>query len=1079
MMLLQLGLLVAAVAEPHAAAQGIVRSNGQPIPGASVVIIQGQATINTTTDEAGEYSLEGLTSGPCRVDVEMFGFLEESRDQADCTSPAVMELRLKPPTTPPTAGPSAQTGQRMQQLAAVQSAQSEIQTALSSTAQPPAISDSGQNPNESFLINGSLSRGLQNTPIEGADGLRGGMPGAGPPGMANGMPGGSAPVPGMGSSRMGGGGRMGGGLGGRMGGGGFSGRGGPGRPGGFGGFRPEMMGNRRNAGRDSIRGAAFFGLRNSALDARPYSLTGQTVDKPSYAQSRFGLLAGGVLRIPKVIDSEKTFFFLNWMGTRSRQPFNSVARVPSLPERIGDFSNSAVGQPITIFDPQTRLPFPGNRIPISRLNTAALGLLNYFPLPNQAGAVQNYQLAASVPENTDNIGVRLNHSLTSSDRLSGGVNYQSRRAERVQVFGFRDSADGGGVATNIGWIRNVRPGIVNTVRFTFNRNANDTLPYFAFGSDAARQLGITGTSSDPINFGPPNLTFTNFGALTDASPVARRDQSSAISESVLVVHRQHNITFGGDYRRLQTNSVSDQNARGTFTFSGLASSAFEEQGQPLAGTGFDLADLLLGLPQSSSIRFGSADTYFRASSWSAFVQDDWRVRSNFSLNLGMRYEFQPPYREKYNRLSNLDIAPGFLGVAAVLPGQSGPYTGIFPAALIDSDRNNIGPRIGFAWKPRPAKSLQVRGGYGWYYNGSVYNQIASRLAQQPPFANTGTVSTSIDHPLTLEGGFAATPSQEIKNTYAVDRGYRVGYAQTWSFSIQQDLPLGLVLEAGYLGTKGTRLDIQRLPNRAAPGSPLTAEQRRLIGDAVGFTYGSAVGNSIYHAAQVRVMRRFRRGVSFNAFYTWSKSIDNASTFGGGGAVVAQNDRDLSAERGRSTFDQRHTLSANFVIGSPFGDGASLIPAHGWVGHLVRDWTMSGGVTANSGQPLTAMVLGNRADAGGTGVVGSARADSTGLAVEGGRFFNLAAFTLPPTPRYGNAGRNTIPGPGLFAINFSLGRSFRLDESRRRLELRVESNNVTNFVSFTRAGTTVNASDYGLPTAAAAMRTVTAQLRFRF
>ena len=255
-------------------------------------------------------------------------------------------------------------------------------------------------------------------------------------------------------------------------------------------------------------------------------------------------------------------------------------------------------------------------------------------------------------------------------------------------------------------------------------------------------------------------------------------------------------------------------------------------------------------------------------------------------------------------------------MAPVLPGEAGPYSGVFPAALVDPDKNNFSPRIGIAWRPIPKKQLQIRAGYGIFHNGSVYNQFPSRLAAQPPFARTATVNTSLARPLTLQDGFATAPTQTILNTYAVDRGYRVGYAQTWNFSVQQSLPRHLVVELGYLGTKGTRLDIQRQPNRAAPGSPLTAEQRRQIGNAVGFTFDSSEGNSIYHAAQVRFSRRFSRGISGNAFYTFGKSIDNASSLGGGGGVVAQNDKDLRAERGISSFNQRHALNLSYILTSP-------------------------------------------------------------------------------------------------------------------------------------------------------------------
>jgi len=222
------------------------------------------------------------------------------------------------------------------------------------------------------------------------------------------------------------------------------------------------------------------------------------------------------------------------------------------------------------------------------------------------------------------------------------------------------------------------------------------------------------------------------------------------------------------------------------------------------------------------------------------------------------------------------------------------------------------------------------------------------------------------------------------------------------------------------------------------------------------------------------------GISFNALYTWSKSIDDVSTYGGGKAVVVQNDKDISAERGLSSFDQRHTLRTSFLFTSPVGEGPSTVRVPGLAGRLLRNWTLSGSLTLNSGTPLTATVMGNRADAGGTGVVGSSRADATGLPVTAGAgFFNLAAFTLPPPGRYGNAGRNTIPGPGRVNVNLALGRSFRLAGERRRMEVRLEANNAINHVSYTGVATTVNASNYGRATRTAPMRTLTLNVRFRF
>ncbi len=1087
---------------------GVVASGGQPIPGATVTATLGDKKIGAITDESGGYTLGELPAGEWKLRVEMFGFLPAERTLSVTRESAAVNLsldwalELRPRQARRGPGPVARQG--FQSLIPDSETDSQLQAAVAAERQqqpdPGTAADAGST--ESFLVSGSLSAGLQATPADegfagpgglggpgslggpggpGGPGVPGGPGGPGGPGRGPAGPGGAPGGPGRGP----GGGRGGGfGAGGGLG-GGFGGGGGRSGPGGFGerGPRPDFrgeadarFGNRSRRVNSRIRGTASLSLRNSALDARPLSLTGQSLAKPSYAQSRFGFAAGGPLQIPKLMKPGNTMFFVNYSGTRSRNPFDSTATLPSAEERSGLIAAS------TIFDPLSRLPFAENRVPVSRISRASAGLLSFIPLPNSPGAVQNYQFVTSVAQNTDNLGLRLSRSASKKDRLTFNVGLQRRDGNAAQLYGFRDETSGFGYNSDIGWSHTFGPRKINNLRWNFSRNRSETVPFFAYKTNVAAELGISGTAHDPINYGPPNLSFTNFGGLTDASPSLRRDQTSGLSDSMLFVHGTHSLSVGGEYRRMQLNNRTEQNARGTFSFSGVATSGLDERGLPVAGTGYDFADFLLGLPQSSSVRFGSANTYFRGSAHSLFAQDDWKVKSNLSFNLGIRYEYFTPFREKFGRIANLDIAPGLTGVAVVTPGASGPYSGPFPDGLVDPDKNNVSPRAALAWRPGilTKRRLQVRAGYGMFFNGSVYNQIPNRLASQPPFASTSSLITSSARVLTIEDGFAGAPSATITNSYAVDRHYRLPYAQTWNLAVQGELRPSLVMELGYLGTKGTRLDIQRLPNRAAPGSPLSAEQRRRIGNAQGFTYDTSEGNSIYHAAQVRVTRRFRSGFSANALYTWSKSIDNASTFGAGGGVVAQDDTNLRAERGLSSFNQPHRLTLFYVISSPWGSRASRLSAEGFPGRILADWSLSGGLTAGAGRPFTARVLGNRSDSGGSGSVGSGRADATGLPVESGAdgFFNLAAFGIPPAGRFGNAGRNTIPGPGALSANLSVSRSFRLTD-RHRVEFRIDGANFTNHVAYTGLATVVNATNYGLPTAAQSMRSIQSSLRLRF
>ena len=1069
-MLRLLFIFAAAVATwAQATHNGQVRAKGLPLPGVAVWATQGTQTVATTTDENGTYELE-LGPGAWNLSVRMFGFSPAARTVTMPAAKADWTLELQ---TRPAAN-----------LAAEQSTSFELPAEMPSSALPSGASDSA---NEAFLVTGSLSRGLQagqaEAPLDPGFGGPGGPGFGGPEGtqertggmMAGGFGGGFGGPGGGGGPR----GSFGRGPGGGGPGGPGGGRGGPngGRRdslGGPGGPGPSF-GNRQRQGQPAIRGMLTFQARDSAWNARPYSLTGLLYPKPDQSQIRFSAMMGGA--IPKAKRSQ--FVFQYSLG-RGQSPFSGVATVPTALERAGNFSQSQIRGPVTIYDPQTGLPFPGNLIPSSRIASAARGLLSFIPNSNVALPIQNYQFVTGVPQNSQSISLRVNHPLTAKDRISVNVGGQTRSGQSAQLFGFVDESSGHSYNADLSWTRNHSARLIQTLRARVSRNVSDLVPFFANKQNVAADLGIRGAAQDPVNYGPPNLNFTNFGRLADGSPLQRHDLNASVAASFVYVRGKHNVLAGGDIARVFFNNRTDSNARGTFTFSGLATSRLDANGVPLPASGFDFADFLLGLPQSSSIRFGSPSNYYRAQNYSLFLQDEWKATPNLTLNLGMRYEYFAPWTEKYNRLANLDIAPGVTGVAAVTPGQAGPYSGAFPNALIDGDRNNVSPRFGFAWKPKRKLRSTVRGSYGWYYNGNVYQNFATRLASQPPFASTGTLNTSPIRRLTLENGFAGAASQSITNTFAVDRNYRIGYAQTWSLSISREVKKNYALELGYLGTKGTRLDLQRLPNRAATGSPADSEARRLLGNAVGFTYDTSQANSIFHAAQARLTRRFAKGLSVNALYTYGRSIDNASSIGGGGGgTVAQDDRNLAAERGLSSFDIRHSLTTNFVFSSPVSSRGPGLKIAGPMGSVLRNWTITGAIILTSGNPLTARVLGNQSDTAGTGVIGSGRADATGQDIHAGPgFFNLLAFTLPPSGRFGNAARNTVPTPTLFTLTSSFGRSFRLKE-RRQLELRLESNNLTNRPTFTNLGTVVNASNYGLPLNTVPMRSVQVQVRFRF
>ena len=1066
-----------------AAQSGFVRSSGQPIPGATVTLIQDGHTLTTVTDRDGHYGFYSVGPGVWSVSVEMFGFetLKKDVDYSTSKGPVNFDIELQPSPAlqrmqqfaqraaaggaGPAGGPGLRGAQgagrtRTNETANTQDQQLESELNAQESAVAPTNADNG---NESFLISGSLSPGMsQGAQADSGPDMRFGPGGPGGPGAEfagseQGPGGGGAPGFGGGGSGGGPGGGGFGGGGGRGGGGGFGGRGGFNRgQGRRGQTAGAQFGNRRR--QQQIRGQASFSLQNSALNAKPFSINGSDIPQAAYAQSRFSLIVGGPLVFKKIKDP-KTQFFLTYFGTRSKSPQLFSENVPTASERNGDFSQISS----QLYDPTTHTPIPGNIISPTLI---AEQLLSRVPYPNQNSTVNNYQFETAAAGNTDNVGLRLQRSVTEKDRLFFNFQFQRRDATTANAFGWADTNNGYGATFTAGWTHNLSATMISNLQVRFSRNRAQATPYFSTLPDDT--LGLVPTSN-PLNYGPPTLNFTNFGALTDGVASLTRNQSQGLTEGLTWSKGVHNFSFGGGFTHPDLSTKTDPNGRGTLNFTGVATSNIVN-GQVTPNTGYDFADFLLGYPQSSSVQYSEQVNYFYQNQWNAYAQDEWKARSNLTLILGVRYEYAGPLNEKYGRIANLAITPDFSSAVAVTPQTSGE-----PGGLIHGDYNNFSPRLALAYKvPGTKKSTLIRAGYGIYYNSQIYNSFVQQLAKQPPFAVSSATNTSVGDTLTFFNAFQSALTLSGTNTFAVDPHYRTPYAGSWNVSIQRELGSGFFADLTYLGTKGTRLDVKLIPNQAPPGSKSALTQTSSL-----YTYDESNGDSIFHALQLRLNRRFNRGLSFQAMYQFAKSIDDSSSFGGAGNTTAQNWLDLSAERGLSSFDVRHQFTLGFVWTSPVAGPGSHIAADGKVGRLLKDWQISGRVTAQTGNPLTARVLGNTQQLAQTGGIGSGRAEATGAPIDSGSgFFNLAAFATPASGTFGDAGRNTIPGPGTVSLNSALARSFTMAE-RRRIEFRIEANNLFNHVNYTNFYTVVNAINYGYPSAASSMRTIQAVVRLRF
>ena len=740
-----------------------------------------------------------------------------------------------------------------------------------------------------------------------------------------------------------------------------------------------------------------------------FSVTGASVNKPAYANARGSIMFGGPLQIPKLLNANRRVMFtFNYQMQRFRTGTTSdPVNMPTALERSGDFSKTTVqGVPVTIYDPMTGLPFPGNQIPSNRINPTSTALLQFFPNPNLPFAARNFQTTWSGLNNTQNLNSRItNIKIGTKDTINFAVGYQNSSTVTPNLFQFIDTGSGSGINANVAWSRTITTRVINNLHYNFSHSSLLALPFFAFRQNVAAELNIAGTSQNPTNWGPPNLTFTNFGGLTDGNYSLNRNQTSAVGDSVNWVRGVHNFTFGADYRRQQFNPLSDNNGRGTYTFNGSATSLVVN-GVAQPDTGYDLADFLLGLPTTSSVRFGNPDKYFRSSGYDLFANDAWHIAPRLTLNIGIRWDYTTPISELYNRLVNLDIAPGFAAVVPVLPGQVGPFSGPLPDSLIRPDRRNFSPRIGFAWRPPFKKgSMVVRGGYGIYYNTSVYNIIAGNLAQQPPFAQALSVSNSPANPLNINTGFLAMSNQPSNNTFAVDPNYRIGYAQIWTLTVQRDLPFGMFGTAGYLGTKGTRLDQQFIPNSVPPGAPESSLPNNFI-------YEMSNGDSILQCGATPVDPAIQQRTPGQRFRISSR---NPSTT----RAPAGADRATRLWRRTGWILRRNAGSPASTPGTISHSSFSTAPAWArpaarWstVGRALscKDWTLASSLTAHSGNPFTAIMGGNLSQVSGTGVNNTLRANATGLPVEvPGMLFNTAAFAPPARRTMGQRGTEHHPG----------------------------------------------------------------------
>ncbi len=802
------------------------------------------------------------------------------------------------------------------------------------------------------------------------------------------------------------------------------------------------------AGTNQFRGVLWEFLRNDALDARNFFDNAKT----PYRQNQFGGTLGGP------IVRNKTFFFVNYEGTRIVRGLTSNTPVPSAALRSGDFSSLGTA----IHNPQTGASFPGNTIPSGLIDPSSAFFLKFIPLPNTAAG--SFVYGAPYNSNVDQGNIRGDHRFSDSDTLFARYSVNNIHAFNPGIF-----PQVGGVSDDIRTqnaaldeVHIFKPTIINDLRLGYGRMYSTNSPQ-GLGTNYTTQAGITGFEQTSINFpGFPSLSISGYGTLINGnpySPLTNPSNMYEIIDGMTWIKGAHTIRFGADLRRYEFTSTNSANSRGAFSFSGSYS-------------GDAFADYLLGYP-SSGFRDFPRNLFGEDQLNHAFyVQDDYKVTSRLTLNLGLRFEYNPAFQELQDQAADFDQQTGKIIVALYkgsinLTTQQVAKFGypqyandiITPSQAnlpnkLRFDQYNWAPRLGLAFRPSDNNNTVIRAGFGVFYLLQSGNNTVSYPIINPPFILDESKSqTTVNGVPTLRmenffEPFTVNTQFNSPLVFSYDPRNQTPYVTEWNFTVQRKLGNNMALDIGYLGSKGTHLEMIT-PGNVPPINPndtRTYQERVPFPQFGGSSYLANQNNSTYHALQVKLQKRFSSGLSFLASYTLSKSIDGTSDPGGD---RIQDPFDLHSMKGVSDYDIPQRLVVSYGYELPFGHGKRFMNSAPWlVDELFGGWQVVGITTFQSGFPFTPFLASN--DPGNVNFAYDIRPNVIGNPsvpnCTPAECFNVAAFGVPAPFTFGNAGRNILRGPGTQNWDFSVLKNFHIGETRY-LQFRSEFFNIFNHANF--------------------------------
>ncbi len=822
------------------------------------------------------------------------------------------------------------------------------------------------------------------------------------------------------------------------------------------------------SGTNELHGTLWEFLRNNHLNARNFFAP----SIPFLAQNQFGFAAGGPIK------KNQTFFFGSYQGTRVRQAILSNSAIPATPQELqGDFSASPGGAPV---DPTTGEPFPGGIIPSDRWDPAAANVLSRLVGANTSDG--RYSVLRSSAQDGDQFMVKGDHLFSDKNRISARYWYSDGGRKQPQgnvewateqrAVEFRN--------LNISDTHTFSANLINEFRLSratmfVSRAAIDTL----FNSAEDIGINLPHSKYEPA---PPSISVT--GRFSAAGPLRgdciQCDHFWDIRDTVSWIRGKHSFKIGASYMPTHFGPTNVLFDHGSFTFSGDF-------------TGNAMADFLIGRPSFFSSTRERED--HRSGFLGVFFNDDYRVTRTVTLNLGVRYHYESPTTEKNGYSST--FVPGFqstvfpdapLGMFFVGdPGRS--------KALFEADKNNLAPRLGFAWDPRGDGKMSVRGGYGIFFQ-SQLNGVSEYISLNQPFLPTFYLSTvnSFSDPLKgYVGGVVPGDPVETFNPAtgeavfnppvsmlgAVPNNLPNPYVQQFSFSLQRQLPKEFAADISYVGNIGRKFQSAREFNPAdlAPGATLAnREQRRRYsaGMVASVPMFENAANTSYNSLQASLTKRFSSGYLLNANYTWSRSLDDTSGF----YNLTQNPDLRSADWALSDFHRAHVFSASWVWELPY-----FSDLRGPMGVILHGWQITGLVRLATGTPVKVItgrdnsltaVGQDRPNVIGDPILSGDRSKSEYLQT----YFDPKAFAANPLGTFGNAGRNLLTGPGSVSADLGFFKAFRLAESKQ-LQFRAEVYNLTNRANFSNPTATFVSPSFGRILSAADARIVQLALKFKF